>query len=47
MGSLISYECTIFQESKIFYPLISTRTCAYQGVTNTGLSENFVYILNE
>ena len=33
--------------SKNSYPLICTRTCAYQVVRNVSLSENFAYVLNE
>ena len=36
-----------FEKTNIFYPLISTRTCAYQEVRNISFSENFAYILNE
>ena len=31
----------ILRETNISYPLIRTRTCAYQGVRNVGFSENF------
>ena len=37
----------IFRKIKISYPLISTRTCAYQGVRNVNFSENlacFVFL---
>ena len=36
----------MFWEITIFYPLIRTRMCAFQGVRNVSLSENFEYILN-
>ena len=31
----------IFQKTNISYPLISTRTCAYQGVRNVRFLENW------
>ena len=31
MGSSIYYACKIFRKTNIFYPLIHTRTYAYQG----------------
>ena len=31
----------------ISYPLIRTRTCAYQGVRNVSFSENIANVLNE
>ena len=34
------------KKKKISYPLIRTRACAYQGVTNLIFSENFVYAQN-
>ena len=37
----------IFQKTNISYPLIRTRTCAYQGVRNASFSDNFLYVLNE
>ena len=36
-----------FRKINISYPLIRTRTCAYQGVRNVSFSENFAYVLNE
>ena len=36
-----------FSGELTFFPLISTRTCAYQGVRNVSFSENFAYVLNE
>ena len=36
-----------FLKTNVSYPLIHTRTCAYQGVRNVSFSENFAYVLNE
>ena len=36
-----------FRKTNISYPLIRTRTCAYQGVRNASFSENLAYVLNE
>ena len=39
--------CQIFRKTNISYPLIRTRTCAYQGVRNVRFSENltcFVFL---
>ena len=33
----------IFRKTNISYPLILTRTCAYQGVRNVHFSENLPY----
>ena len=41
------YIRKIFRKTNISYPLIRTRTCAYQGVRNVGFSENFTYVLND
>ena len=35
----------IFQKTNISYPLIHTRTCAYQRVRNIRFSENLVYFV--
>ena len=35
----------IFRKTNIFYPLICTRTCTYQGVKNVRFSENFTCFL--
>ena len=35
------------RNGKISYPLIRTRTCAYQGVKNITSLETFAYVLNE
>ena len=43
-GSSIKYVRKIFRKANISNPLI--RTCAYQGVRNVSLSENFAYVLN-
>ena len=32
----------IFRKTNISYPLIRTRTCAYQGIRNVRFSENLV-----
>ena len=45
-GSSIEYARKIFRKTNISYPLIRTRTCAYQGVRNVSFSENFAYVLN-
>ena len=41
------FEKWICQKTIIFYPLIRTRTFAYQGVRNASFSEGFAYKLNE
>ena len=46
-GSFIYYVHKIFQKTNISYPLIRTRTSAYQGVRNVSFSENFANVLNE
>ena len=40
------YVRKIFRKTNISYPLICTRTYAYQGVKNVSFSENFAYVLN-
>ena len=35
------------RKTNISYPLIRTRTCAYQGVKNVSFSGNLAYVLNE
>ena len=35
----------IFRKTNISYPLIRTRTCAYQGVRNVRFSENLAYFV--
>ena len=37
----------IFRKIKIFYSLMRTRRCAYQGVRNVIFSENFTHVLNK
>ena len=37
----------ISEKRTFLTPLIRTRTCAYQGVRNVSVSENFAYVLNE
>ena len=44
---VIYYLIKIFRITNISYPLIRTRTCAYQGVRYVSFSEKFVYLLNE
>ena len=44
--SSIKYVSKIFQKTNISYPLIRTRTCAYNGVRNNSFSECLAYILN-
>ena len=44
--SFIWYVREILQKTIISYPLISTRTSAYQGVRNVSFSENISYLLN-
>ena len=36
----------IFQKTYIFYFLIRTRTCVYQGVRNVSFLKNFAYVVN-
>ena len=45
--SFIQYVRRIFRKTNISYPLIRTRTCAYQGVRNVSFLESFAYVLNE
>ena len=45
--SSISYVRKIFRKTNISYPLIRTRSCAYQEVRNVNFSENFAHVLNE
>ena len=42
-----AYLHKIFRKSNISYPLVRTRTSAYQGVRNVTFSENFAYVLNK
>ena len=44
--SSIKYGGKIFRKTNISNSLISTRTCAYQGVRNVSFSEDFAYVLN-
>ena len=37
----------MFRKTNISYPLVRTRTCAYQGVRNISFSGYFPYPLNE
>ena len=41
-----STYANISQRANIFYPLIRTRTCAYQGVGNKSLGKIFACVLN-
>ena len=36
----------MFRKTNVSNPLISTRTCAYQGVRNDNFSDNFAYVPN-
>ena len=45
-GLFIQYVRKIFRKTNISYPLIRTRTCAYQWVRNVSFSENLAYVLN-
>ena len=45
-GPLFSTYTKFSKKTNISYPLIRTRTCAYQEVRNVSFSENFVYVLN-
>ena len=47
IGSFIKYVRKTFQKTNISYPLVRTRTCLYQEVTNVSFSEEFGNILNE
>ena len=47
MGSCIYCVRKIFRNTNNSYPLIRTLLCAYQGVRNVSLSENFVNAINE
>ena len=47
MGSSNKYIDKIFPKTDISYPLISTRTCAYQGVRIVSYTEHFACVLNE
>ena len=47
MSATLPYLRKIFPKNNMSYPLIRTRTCAYQGVRNVSFSENFAYVLNE
>ena len=44
---LMNLHVKIFRKTKISYLLISTRTCAYQGIRNVSFAENCAYVLNE
>ena len=46
-GSFIWYVRIICQTTNLFYPLLGTPTCAYQGGSNVSFSENFAYVLND
>ena len=43
----IWYVRIICQTTNLFYPLLGTPTCAYQGGSNVSFSENFAYVLND
>ena len=46
MGPSVKYVRKISRKTKISNSLIRTLMCAYRGVRNVSLSENFAYILN-
>ena len=46
LGSSIQHVHKIFRKTNIYYPLIRTRTCAYQRVRNVSFPENFAYVLS-
>ena len=45
-GTIHLVSAEIFRKTNISYPLIRTRTWAYQGVRNVSFSENLAYALN-
>ena len=47
MGSFTKYVSKIYRKTYIFYLLLRTRLCAYQGVGNVSFSKNFADVLNE
>ena len=46
LGSSVSYVAKIFRKTNIFYPLVRTCACVYQGIRNVSFSENIAYGLN-
>ena len=46
LGSSIYYVHKMFRKTDISYPLIRTRTCAYQVLRQFSFSENFASVLN-
>ena len=46
LGSSIKCVRKMFRKTNVSNPLISTRTCAYQGVRNDNFSDNFAYVPN-
>ena len=46
LGSSIKYVRKMFLKTDISTPLIRTRMCAYQGVSDVSFSKNLVYVLN-
>ena len=46
-GFIYLVRTQTFRKTKISYPLVRTRACAYQGVRNVTFSEHFAYVLNE
>ena len=43
---LVRTQAKFSEKTKIYYPLIRTRTCAYQGVRNVSFLENFANFAN-
>ena len=44
LGLSIKYVRKMFRKTNVSNPLISTRTCAYQGVRNVNFLDNFAYV---
>ena len=44
VGVIHLVRTQLFRKTNISYPLICTRTCAYQGVRNVSFSGNFAYV---
>ena len=47
MGSFIQYVRQISRRNNIFYHLIRTCTCVYQGVRYKSISKSFAHVLND
>ena len=46
-GSFIKGKRKMYLETKMFYPLIYARTCAYKKVSSANFLENIATVLNE